>query len=146
MHSRILCLLTSAAVVLHALLGCCAHHSHAGQQTTCEQADASRPGSCGCRHRHAAAPSVEGTPADNEPGDRPHGHEGPCDGPECQFVGVERSHDVEQVLSVPVWLPLNDGPAPSMETSPVNRTVAAVRSAPEISALSLRAATQVWLL
>jgi hypothetical protein len=146
MRSRILSLLTSTAIVLHALLGCCAHHSHAGQETACEQAVTPRPGSCGCRHREAAMPSVDETPADDEPGERPHGHEGPCDGPECQFVGLERSHEVEQTLSVPVWVPLSDLPGLASATLTLNRTAAAVRSAPLISAPSLRAVTQVWLL
>lgn len=146
MHTPILSLLTTTAVVLHALLGCCGHHSHADQGLACDDAHQTVQTSCGCRHGGVTSPSTDEEPADEEPGHRGDGHDEPCNGPECQFVGVERSDDVEQALSIPVWLPLNEAQGVMTGTCTLSGTLTRDLCPHPSSAVVVRAATQVWLL
>ena len=146
MHSPGLSLLTTTAVVLHALLGCCGHHSHADDGLACDDAQQIVKVSCRCGHGDPA-PSAQGeAPGGEDSQHHRHGPDEPCDGPECQFVGVERIDDLDQALSIPVWLPLNDSPdsatgAVSLLPSPARN----LRTHP-LLAMPVRAVTQVWLL
>lgn len=145
MHSPLLSLLTTTAVVLHALLGCCGHHSHADQGLQCEKAPQSVPSCCGCQNGAAASSSSDAEPTGGE-GHRGHGHDEPCNGPECQFVGVERVDDVEQALSLPLWLPLNGAQYVLAGNCAASGTVTDEPGRHTSSTGPVRAATQVWLL
>lgn len=149
MRSRILCLLTSTAVVLHALLGCCAHHSHAGHGDLCGvpgTQQASVRHHCSCRHNHAEPRGAGEDEAVENSAQPRQGRDEPCNEPECQFVAVQRCDDIKQALSLPVWLPLNEAMDRSTWTSPLTRNPATVLSVHPPSAVSLHAAMQVWLL
>src|SRR5690606_20402765 len=106
MHSPGLSLLTTTAVVLHALLGCCGHHSHADDGLTCDGAQQIvKVSCCRCSHGDSATSAQGETPGGEDSQQHRRGHDEPCDGPECQFVGVGRIDDLDQALSIPVWLP-----------------------------------------
>lgn len=75
-------ILTSAAVLLHAVLGCCWHHSHGEQETA---AHASEPRAT-CHHhatheRSGSAHEHEGGTGEQEC------PESPCSEPPCDFLG-----------------------------------------------------------
>lgn len=82
-------LVTTAALLIHASLGCCAHHVHAA--TTCQHAtvterDSAESTECGHTHRRNfrdAAPAECGNRSD---GPENHRHV-PCDDVSCKWLG-----------------------------------------------------------
>lgn len=75
-------LATSTAVLLHMLLGCCAHHAHAMDVTKCVH----QPAVASCHSAgHDHGEGSDGTAHDDSskapgvPGER-------CDGPQCSFI------------------------------------------------------------
>jgi hypothetical protein len=73
----IVTLATAAAVVLHALLGCCAHHAHA------VEASEDQPTSRICSHAHH---DHEHGPVSEQPGPTDSDPETPCGDAECAFL------------------------------------------------------------
>ena len=78
-------LITLAAVLTHAVLGCCAHHAHAGE--ACGHGDV--PAAAGhdhAGHDHAGHDHAGHSHDDPGEGGREHapgGGDGPCDGHDC---------------------------------------------------------------
>ena len=97
-------LVTLAAVLTHAVLGCCAHQAHAG--------DACGPGDvpAAAAHDHAAhdhpghdhAGHSHGDPGDGGRDDAPRGGDGPCDGHDCGEAGCSLLAPVKVVAPSPV--------------------------------------------
>jgi len=101
MFHRFLTLLTIVAVTLHALLGCCLHHAHAGHghEAVYETGPVWGDDSECCGHHHHRAghehPDIE-TPTDFHPQlpcSGSHGPHGSCHEPDCHFVANDRAGD-----------------------------------------------------
>lgn len=130
---------TTFAIALHALLGCCAHHHHSADGE-------------GVIHSHAFGSAVvaghhcSGQHADDKHGDESD-HE-PCDEIDCQFVTSPRGDDM--TLSHSSDLVISVASAVILEIAPSG--VLSVRSRTDhppnlhASPQSLRAQTQVWLI
>lgn len=148
MFHGILTLSTTAAVMLHALLGCCAHHSHAcdthrrGVATVADESDHGH-----CHHNHEERAKSDERSGDHGGHDH-HGHDGPCSEPDCSFVIAERCDDVTSVLSLLSSLPVaNDAAAVTTLRGPLRQQAGAeVPSGHLFSPEPLRAQTQVWRL
>ena len=116
MHT-IVTLLTTFSVTLHAMLGCCAHHSHGSTHNKfdCVHSSSSRKGSeyttaipskvqscCSHGHHHAVQKRACGEPADKslrlsfgvQSDESKHQHHGICNEPDCSFAFIERISDV----------------------------------------------------
>ncbi len=107
MFHSILTILTTSAVALHALLGCCAHHSHACH----EQPHAIEVAAVQCPHHHGHDDQLasHGSEADYQGhqhhGDHQKGDE-PCDTPDCSFVSNQHGQDVTLALTLAMSLPV----------------------------------------
>jgi hypothetical protein len=78
---------TAIVVLLHALLGCCAHHAHA-----CVEAGKTRV-------EHACHTHDHGAP---EPAGDHGGHNHNCDGNACVYVRAEKAHVSAELASSPL--------------------------------------------
>ncbi len=91
--------LTSAALLAHALLGCCWHHQHAGSQApACSVAAEGRQAHGPCSH------------ADSHTCDSPgEDHEGPvgCDDGRCMFVAAAPQRAAPTLKAAPIDLGLD---------------------------------------
>lgn len=111
-------LLTTFAVTLHAMLGCCAHHSHGcathnkidcvhllsgpieSEHTTVISLKVQS--CCSHGHHHAVRKPACGEPTDKslslsfgiQSGEPDHQHHGICNEPDCSFAFIERTSDV----------------------------------------------------
>lgn len=146
---RLFSFFTTFAIVLHAVLGCCAHHTHAGS-SHCGTAQFANNHQAECQHAYAehghheaAAEAVE-SPADGSSDHAPC-EGGPCDEPDCVFLVASRCDHLDTVLSLPVWSPFDTGDLTlSSSTRPVpsppdrGRVLWPGHSGPSM--------TQVWLL
>jgi hypothetical protein len=104
-------LLTMTAIMLHALLGCCAHHAHACCTPTENAKDmelAKGDGHC----QHKCGHHISG-PRDGQSSEQPGGagngdqdHHPPCDETRCSFVRGERSDDANSALRL-IGLPVS---------------------------------------
>jgi hypothetical protein len=102
-------ILTTVAVLIHSVLGCCLHHSHG-----CEfghehvvSTHADKHGGHNHHHCHDDSHSDESTPADNH-GDNhgdDHGDHEDCDEDNCSFISVLRNDVKSQLAAAPTWLP-----------------------------------------
>lgn len=153
MFHSIITILTTAAVALHALLGCCAHHDHSCDAST------SNPNvltvvhaddHCSHRHHHhdeGSESTGEGAASGcghEHDGGEPHG----CDESDCTFTSTQRVSDVELMLAFSMWrLALGD----VAHVDPVDGLLSPHSSAhaplnPSCLSGSGRATTQVWRL
>ncbi|MCA9077744.1 MAG: hypothetical protein KDA93_22145 [Planctomycetaceae bacterium] len=112
MFHCILTILTTSAVALHALLGCCAHHTHTCDQQHHEVAAATSA----CQHEHHQhGHDDEGTALDSSLHHHGHQHhgghqhpdgDGSCGEPDCSFVTTQHDSDVILLLSLVTSLPM----------------------------------------
>lgn len=175
MFHKLLTFSTMTAVVLHALLGCCVHHAHAGH--THSRGDDSATvevehhlGQCqhghghdghaqdghkaSCQHQNNADGSITCDCFDDEtielqspePCSGSHGPHESCDESDCNFVANQRDNDVSVLLTYD-WSPLL---TPALLLSPEElftlRTKAGSPPDPHSVQLPLRVKTQVWRL
>ena len=158
MFHRVVTLLTLSATLLHAVLGCCAHHAHAGDGTCCasgtQPAEAlpEKPQPCCHRHDHehaAESGAVETAAAADEP--RHHGapapEPDPCEEESCTSL-------VASKVTVPAddqagWL---DVIPVSVFAADLSRAVRRLAGPADLSrsglpaSLRVQALTQVWRL
>ena len=109
MAHRLICNLTSVALLAHVLLGCCWHHGHRCSHQSAAAAEVASA------HDRCCAQPQEGTHSQGSVGDCGHGDNG-CQGVRCVFV----SDAPGAAAAVPAWqhrdaLPL--GPL-AVDTSP----------------------------
>lgn len=109
MFHSIITILTTAAVALHATLGCCAHYDHSccdshGLSAAVQQADE------GCSHDHIHGhhhhDDVDlSEESDGNNSDRQHsgGQQHECDHGDCSFTSVQRTSDLELILTFSMW-------------------------------------------
>ena len=83
--------LIAAVVVLHAVLGCCMHHSHASE-SACASASSPAHAESGCRHHHVEASASHGPD---------HGGQGCCHEEKCDFIRPPR--DDSKVTTLGMW-------------------------------------------
>ncbi|HYW79927.1 MAG TPA: hypothetical protein VE890_10150 [Thermoguttaceae bacterium] len=86
---RLVANLTVVAMLMHSVLGCCWHHSHAGQPERSDSQAALLFHTC-CHHDDHSC-SNETAQQDGQP------TPGKCDGSRCLFVGATRTIAVQQV-------------------------------------------------
>ncbi|MCA9035274.1 MAG: hypothetical protein KDA91_09095 [Planctomycetaceae bacterium] len=151
MLHNIITILTTTAVALHAMLGCCAHHEHScnshalGSEAVAVVESESH---CPCHHHHDDDST---TPDENSDKHDGHQHNGPhedCDEPDCSFVSVQPNDDVGLTLSFSMWLPAL-GDAASVESLDALVTLQAYAEGPPLATYrsgDLRAQSQVWRL
>ena len=152
MFHSITTILTTTAVALHAMLGCCVHHAHfcdshesRSDVATAVEADHH----CSHGHHHH---DDSGSPDEDVTEDSGHEHGGggdhKCDEGDCTFTSVERSNDLELMLAFSMWCqPLDDAAATNAIDSLLSLHSAA-ETPPDTLSLSgsARAKTQVWRL
>ena len=150
LHS-IITILTTTAVALHAMLGCCAHHDHSCDShalVTETVAVGESESHCPFHHHHDDESTTPDEDSDDHDG---HQHDGPhddCDEPNCSFVSVQPNDDVGLILSSSLWLPAL-GDAASVESLDALSLVQASAESPPVGLYSsgdLRAQSQVWRL
>lgn len=161
MLHTLLTLTTMTTVVLHALLGCCVHHVHAGQsgRGCCVETVAVEVQSGRCHghshphHHHGAqADGLHACESDPESNPAPQSsdRESPqrqqsCSERDCTIVAEQRGNDWE-LMAVPVWSSLLTDSfrhcAPLFST----RTQIGPAPDPHGAGLPLRIENQVWRL
>ena len=158
MFHSIITILTTAAVALHAMLGCCAHHDHScceshGLAAAIQQADehCSHDHDSHGHHHHHDDRDSRGEHAANDcghqhqdDGGQPHG----CDKGDCSFTSVQRTDDLELMLTFSMWCQtLCDAAHADAPDSRLTLHVAA-ESPPDLLSDSgtARAISQVWRL
>lgn len=107
MFHSIITILTTVAVAFHAMVGCCAHHDHScceshGLTAAVHQADEDCSHDHGLHHHDDANSPGEDAEDDcghQHDGHQPHG----CDGGDCSFTSVQRSNDLELMLTFSMW-------------------------------------------
>ncbi len=110
MFHSIITILTMSAVTLHALLGCCAHHSHACDEQQHEVAVVETAvHDEHCHHQHDDQVPADDSAANHCGHQRHSDHQHPdgdgqCSEPDCSFVTSEHIHDVTLVMMM--WLPV----------------------------------------
>ena len=156
MFHSIITIVTTAAVALHAMLGCCAHHDHSCQSHESGPIEVVNQADDHCshghhHHGHHQHHSDEGAPseADNDSGDQHdrdqrHG----CDEEDCSFTSVLRSNDLELILTFSMWCQALGDTAQADAIANVLLLRSVAESPPDLSAISssVRATTQVWRL
>ena len=153
MFHSIISILTTAAVALHAMLGCCAHHVH-----SCESHE---PGLAfavpaqldeHCNHGHDHHDDDDDSPSENgadgcgheHDGGQPHG----CDEGDCSFTSVQRSNDLELMLTFSMWCQTL-GDIAHTDVSDCQLSLHSAAETPPdafTTSDSARAVTQVWRL
>lgn len=154
MFHYILTILTTSAVTLHALLGCCAHHTHACDQQ--QQVVGAKTSACqhehhqhGCDDNVTAHESAHDHHRHQHHGDHQHSDgDEPCGEPDCIFVTTLHDSDVVLVLSLATSLPIAADADHMMMLNGSLAQEAGTESPPGSLQLPerLRANTQVWLL
>ena len=91
-------LVTLAAVLTHAVLGCCAHHAHAGEACGHGEVPAAAHDHAG--HDHAG--HSHDAPGDGGRENAPCGGDGPCDGHDCGEAECSLLAPVEVVAPSPL--------------------------------------------
>ena len=95
-------LLTTAAVALRALLGCCAHHAHGCECQSLRQLSAAavETGDCCAHDHHSERPaSRRASTADDDGSGHPESGHPDCDQGACSFAAAPRSSDTESVIA-----------------------------------------------
>ncbi|WDQ17074.1 hypothetical protein [Rhodopirellula sp. P2] len=170
MFHKLLTYSTMTAVVLHALLGCCVHHAHAGH-THCHGDDQvmvdvphvvglsdaghdhdghSHEGhKASCQHQHNADGSITCECFDDESSHPCSGSHGPhesCDEADCNFVADQRDNNISLMLTYD-WSPLlTHCLSLSSQDMLAARTVYGSPPDPHDVQSPLRIKTQVWRL
>ncbi len=154
MFHSIISILTTAAVALHAMLGCCAHHDHSccdshGLTAAVQQADEdSLHDHEHVPHHHDDSDSC-GENAENDCGNQhDDGHQHDCDHGDCSFTSVQRISDVELMLTFSMWC---QNLCDALNVDAIDRLVAlnlAAESPPDPlwNSGTARAISQVWRL
>jgi hypothetical protein len=148
MFHSIVVILTTTSVMLHAFLGCCAHHAHA-----CDDHQRGNPkvvqSACdGHEHHHHKHQYTSPCQSDSGEGEDQQGRQEPCDSTACSFVSAERTDDLTKTLTSAIWLSAicDVSPMMTLHESFCCQMGALSPSdslpAPQI----LRAHAQVWLL
>ena len=144
-HS-IVSLLTTWAIVLHALIGCCAHHAHAAGGDAASRAPAVSGGqSCCCSHGADFSSADSSSPDEGE--QHGSGDDSSCAEAGCSFFAAGRYAVMKTFAPLPLWHLF--GPADDLVCGAGGRTVswcfsdcgllnAGPRCAPAV--------TQVWQL
>lgn len=152
MLNSIITILTTAAVALHAILGCCAHHEHSCESDESLQAVVDHEASgaqCGFGHHHH---NDSESPVQVDDKDCGHQHDNgqphDCDKGDCSFSSVQRSNDLELMLTFSVWCQaLEDTTLSDTCDSRLSpHSVADTPLGPFSKSGSARAITQVWRL
>ena len=152
MFHSIITILTTAAVALHAMLGCCAHHDHSCQSHESGLAvvvqDADDHSSHG--HHHHDEEKSSGEDVGNDCGHQHDGggHHDDCDEGECSFTSVRRSNDLELMLTFSMWCQALSDSAHADALDSLLSLHSVVESPPDplSKSGSARAKSQVWRL
>lgn len=150
LHS-IITILTTTAVALHALLGCCAHHDHSCASTALVAepvAVVESESGCSCHHHHGDDSTTADESSDKHDGHQHHGSDDDCDEPSCSFVSVQPNDDVGLILSFAKWVPaLGDAAGVDSSDSFLNHQASAENPPVGFYRFSdQRAQSQVWRL
>ncbi len=109
MFHSITSILTTAAVALHAILGCCAHHAHSCEAQEPVLAVVHRAATdCSHGHHHHDESDQSESHHDGLSGGCNHqhnddNHHDDCDESKCSFTSVQRTNDVEWLLTSSIW-------------------------------------------
>ena len=145
-------LLTTATVMFHALLGCCAHHGHShsvSEKVTFSVHDHVHSDDHSLDHCHSHSEHENVTRADTVPAvPQPcDGEHGPCDEADCQFVSTLQTDDCLASLSFSIFLALNASlPTTNALVSPLNWERIEQSMPLAATPSPLHALKQVWLL
>ncbi len=103
----IVSLLTTWAIVLHALVGCCAHHAHAGVDTVSDGTIVSSAAGCCsscCSHGVGDLGSESSlSQGGNQHSSDDRGDDRSCGENGCSFFTAGRSVGIDLFLALPVW-------------------------------------------
>lgn len=155
MFHSIISILTTAAVALHAVLGCCAHHAHSCQLPASGAEDAAvveADAHCFHGHHHHHRDEDDDSTSVDVPDGCDHGHQGglphDCDEGDCSFTSTLRSNDVELMLTFSMWSQAlgDDAPADALDGLLPQYSPPEASPDPLSSPGSARAKTQVWRL
>lgn len=156
MFHNFITLLATTAVAIHALLGCCVHHSHSCDLQHSGPATVVAERSAGaCPHHDHHGDDGEAVDHDSEGheghGHNGHQHNGPCDSchePDCSFVSVERHDDVKLMLSYSMWCQAFGNASMAESVDGLVSLTSVIESSPDHLPASsvLHAQTQVWRL
>ena len=149
MFQSIISILTTVAVALHAMLGCCSHHAHA-----CETDGGNRSvqhSHTVCSHGHHE--SDEHEPRDNRDSDghdrdQNNGHRHSCDEGDCSFAPASRVDDFDQIITLSAWSQ-SLGEMPRLGVTDNLRPLHLAAQGPPDSLTdsgSVRATSQIWRL
>ncbi len=143
MLRKALVILTIQSVMLHALLGCCAHHVHACEHHLGVQR-ASEKSHAHAEHHHDSSVLHDESEC---PGGQDHnGCPSPCEEGECSYVSVERSNEVGDVVML--WTVLFETCSDQVfEAEEMGqRQNSGLSQISLLSPMPLRAQMQVWQL
>ena len=153
MFHTIITILTTVAVAFHAMVGCCAHHDHScweshGLTAAVHQAD--EDCSHDHEHHHHDDANSPGEDAEDDCGHQDDGHQPHgCDEGDCSFTSVQRSNDLELMLTFSTWCQtLGDAACADALDSLDALNLAAAESPPDplLDSGTARATSQVWRL
>ena len=150
MFHWIISILTSTAVAFHALLGCCAHHSHAShlpEQVQGIAASDDMETQCPYHHHHHNS-ELSDEPADDHHGHQHHGNGKSCDEGKCGFASVLRDTDLPLMLSFAMWCQAVGDVSTAAGIDRLLSHHSAIEYPPDRLRLAgtLRAQSQVWQL
>lgn len=154
MFHSIITILTTVAVAFHAMVGCCAHHSHScdrHESGLAVVAAAEADDHCSHAHHHHDEDSEE--PAgENLTDGCDHEHDGgghrECNEGDCSFTSAQRSNDLELMLTFSMWCQALCDIAHADALDSLLSLHSAAEAPPDPLSLSgtARAKTQVWRL
>ncbi|MEM8669281.1 MAG: hypothetical protein AAGG48_17290 [Planctomycetota bacterium] len=158
MFHSIITILTTVAVAFHAMVGCCAHHDHScceshGLTAVVQHSDdhcdhGHDHGHDHTHHHHddtdSSGENVGDDGGHQHDGGQPHG----CDEGDCSFTSVQRSNDLELLLTFSMWCQAFDNAAhaDALDSLLPLHSAAETPSDPLSISGSARAISQVWRL
>lgn len=151
MYHNIITIMTTAAVAFHAMLGCCAHHSHSCDSHESGLVEVVHEAKNHCSHVHHDHSDDESHGEDVDK-DCNHQHGGgdnqDCDEANCNFASVNRSNDLELMLAFTVLCQaLGDTAHADAQDGLLSlHSTAETPPDPLVISDSARAITQVWRL
>lgn len=153
MFHSIITILTTVAVAFHAMVGCCAHHSHScNSHESGLVVAASAEADDHCSHGHHHDENSEEPAGENLADGCDHEHDGgghrECDEGECSFTAVQRSNDLELMLTFSMWCQTLGDAAHADARGSLLSLHSAAETPPDPLSLSgtARAKIQVWRL
>lgn len=152
MFHTIASLLTMTAVALHALLGCCTHHTSecSGRHGLGEtQVAIDVDDHCVHGHGHAhVSPDATDNDCSNHHNGHQHGEGDSCDEPDCSFVLGPDGYDITLILCMLNSLSVIDGSTITLVEGGELASSGEGNRPPDIDSHCepLREVTQVWLL